>query len=207
LVIDVAGYVINGESGKWWKDAAGQYFPAANTELFVPIVDKPVEAVENPSELPEWEATWDHKAMPRMVVAIPSAEVVDAVTDEIVTTLPGSELVAPLAGTFRLDGELYVRTQRSFEQNRWYGIRFTDLREFIPPTPPAGAPVDGIQPPAKSPEPVYEEEPDFVDKLEEAYEHYYKTTGAGKIDKHLEIVWGLLLSPLRLLGKLLKGKN
>lgn len=178
-----------------------------------PEVENPVETVENST--PEWERTWrEDTTIPRKVVAVPSADVVDFDDGgKSVMRLNGGTLVAPLAGYFQANGLDYVRTQTAVDKGWWKGILLSELKDAPQPEPEPtpeppvnpSAPVDAIQPPSDVPGSIFDD-PQFEDP--DAPED--EKVGEPRIP--LSEIWksfsnfamGILLSPLRLVGRISK---
>lgn len=193
------GYLQGGPEPSWWHQAATPApAPAPAPEPTPPPA--PVDTT------PEWVKTWTPGGFPQLIVAVPSTDVIDATTGKSVKKLPGGEPIAQIAGTFKFQGSEYVRTQWSADNGKWNGILRSDLKEYVAPTPPpsdpvAGAPVDSIQPPVE-PLPPYEE-PEVTPLPAET-----PSTPAPDVSptvvsfwqKLLELLWSLILIPLRLIG-------
>jgi hypothetical protein len=176
----------------------------------------PVE-VPNPQPSPqvensEWEQSWVHDTtIAPKVVAVPSADVFDPVSGQVVKQLHGGEPVAPIAGYFKTQGNTYYRTQWSFENNKWNGILQSDVKDIDQITPPptnTGVPVDSIQPPASV-------EPTGSIFDEDGPELPTPPASTAQIDSGAVVFgWakallGLLLTPLRFAGAInnvIKGK-
>jgi hypothetical protein len=150
---------------------------------------------KEPEPTPEWVTTWVHDiTIPPQVVSVPVAAIVDVETGLTVGTLAQGERVKPLAGYFRANDVIYVRTQSALERGRWTGLRQLDIRDYQPPT---GGVIDGIQAPVE--QSVYE------DVIETAATEIYSATKSVA-----ELVFGLLSYPLRLpaiINKYLKRSN
>lgn len=199
-----------------------------------PPVEEPTPAEPAPEASPLTEEELEEKyqwnadaTIPQKYVSNESgADVVDVVTGEIVKTLPHLELVAPLAGYFKADGFTYLRTQSSANSGRWNGVRELDVSDYIEgppqpqpgdiiqPTPPAPtAPVDAIQPPPAGVEEDPEvgsifDDPEFEDPTDDEPDTTPRIPTEDILQSVRRAVMGILLAPLRLLGrigKLIKG--
>jgi hypothetical protein len=181
----------------------------------IPAPDPPKPEPPKEPETPEYERTWleDH-TIGQKVVAVPQADVIDAVTGKVVKKLPGGELVAEIAGYFKIGGSDYVRTQFALDHGKWNGIALNDLKTYEPPVvqPPINpnAPVDSIQPPA-DPQPPYEEpEPEPEPELPTTPVQPETATPEPPIDawrKFIEILVSIILVPLRLIGRRFNKKG
>jgi hypothetical protein len=186
-----------------------------------PQVETPVETVDNPEEHFHWV---EDQTIPQKIVAVPEADVIDALTGEVVKKLPGGELIAQLGGYFTYNGSQYVRTQSAVENGWWNGILTSELEDYVPeppeapsepttspsePSEPVDGVIDGIMPPDISKSVLGD--PDWKDLMDTAA---IVLAGppripVGDIVKAVrDFGLGVLLSPLRVIGwltKLVKG--
>lgn len=198
---------------KAFTDADTHDLPDLTNELFPPAPapapdpqPEPAPTPEATEVIPEYERTWlEDDSFPQMVVAVPSADVINAATGEVVKKLPGGEAVQKLAGYFRINNEEYVRTQWSVDNNTWYGIKLSDIKEYQAPKPPVNpnAPVDAIQPP---PSPF--NDLNIFDDLEEpeaprpSPNPQSTEVVIGAWRHFIEVAWSIVLVPLRYIGPL-----
>lgn len=190
------GYLQGGPEPSWWHPA-----PTPAPEPVPVVVTPPADT------RPEWEKTWNPTPISDKVVAVPSADVYDFVAGKVSKTLPGGEPVQKLAGSFTVNGQEYVRTQWSVDNNKWNGILHSELKDVLepevvnPPAPNPANPVDSIQPPVSMPTDVLDtlENPPVVVPVQDSPE---------EVGKALTALWqlllGILMSPLRLIGRINK---
>lgn len=206
------GYLRGGSEPSWF--ASQQPAPAPAPEVSTPD-PQPVD------NRPEYEKTWTPTQVPDKVVAAASTDVFDFVAGKAVATLHQGDPVKQLIGVFTVDNVLYGRTQWSVDNNRWNGIKISDLQDAAPadpgmggvaipvsqpetPTPgnsgpvatPDGPIIDAVQPPPPTPLP-----PLPINKPAESVPNV-------SMSPLIELITGILLSPFRLVGlivKLIKG--
>lgn len=222
------GYLQNGAEPSWFNHPAPTPAPApapAPTPTPEPVA-VPVTVVA-PPVLPDYEQTYKPGVtqtgvtLTPKVVAVASADITDVATDTKKGSLTGGTSVKDLAGTFMHNSSEYVRTVYSATHNIWNGILLGELKDAPTPvtapgpaevqvtTPKVGTGiVDAIQPGA---DPTGWLQDLSTSKPFQAVEAEVAPLASGSFANELKALWealiGVLLSPLRLIGKLTKKGN